>query len=201
LTPVKGNALILPIVAYGHPVLKKKAKDIDLDKVELESLIENMFETMYEASGVGLAAPQIGKSIRLFIVDASPFAEDEGIEEEERLVLADFKRVFINPEIIKSSGDEWDFEEGCLSIPDIREKVWRESDVVIRYKDEHMQEKEEHLKGIAARVVQHEYDHINGVLFTDKLNPLRRRLLRGKLKDISQGKVNARYKMKIFKKK
>jgi peptide deformylase len=201
LTPVKGNALILPIVAYGHPVLKKKAKDIDLDKVELESLIENMFETMYEASGVGLAAPQIGKSIRLFIVDASPFAEDEGIEEEERLVLADFKRVFINPEIIKSSGDEWDFEEGCLSIPDIREKVWRESDVVIRYKDEHMQEKEEHLKGIAARVVQHEYDHINGVLFTDKLNPLRRRLLRGKLKDISQGKVNARYKMKIFNKK
>ncbi len=201
MTPVKGNALILPIVAYGHPVLKKKAKDIDLDKVELESLIENMFETMYEASGVGLAAPQIGKSIRLFIVDASPFAEDEGIEEEERLVLADFKRVFINPEIIKSSGDEWDFEEGCLSIPDIREKVWRESDVVIRYKDEHMQEKEEHLKGIAARVVQHEYDHINGVLFTDKLNPLRRRLLRGKLKDISQGKVNARYKMKIFKKK
>jgi peptide deformylase len=201
LTPVKGNALILPIVAYGHPVLKKKAKDIDLDKVELESLIENMFETMYEASGVGLAAPQIGKSIRLFIVDASPFTEDEGIEEEERLVLADFKRVFINPEIIKSSGDEWDFEEGCLSIPDIREKVWRESDVVIRYKDEHMQEKEEHLKGIAARVVQHEYDHINGVLFTDKLNPLRRRLLRGKLKDISQGKVNARYKMKIFKKK
>ena len=201
MTPVKGNALILPIVAYGHPVLKKKAKDIDLDKVELESLIENMFETMYEASGVGLAAPQIGKSIRLFIVDASPFAEDEGIEEEERLVLADFKRVFINPEIIKSSVDEWDFEEGCLSIPDIREKVWRESDVVIRYKDEHMQEKEEHLKGIAARVVQHEYDHINGVLFTDKLNPLRRRLLRGKLKDISQGKVNARYKMKIFKKK
>jgi peptide deformylase len=193
--------LILPIVAYGHPVLKKKAKDIDPDKVELESLIEDMFETMYEASGVGLAAPQIGKSLRLFVVDASPFAEDEGIEEEEREVLADFKRVFINPEIIKSSGDEWDFEEGCLSIPDIREKVWRESDVVIRYHDENMEEQEEHLNGLAARVVQHEYDHINGVLFTDKLNPLRRRLLRGKLKDISQGKVTARYKMKFFKKK
>ena len=193
--------VILPIVAYGDPVLKKKALDIDPKKADLQVLLENMFETMYEASGVGLAAPQIGKSIRLFIVDASPFADDEGIEEEERAVLADFKRVFINPEIIKESGEEWDFEEGCLSIPDIREKVWRESHVHIRYFNEEWEEKEEKLSGLAARVVQHEYDHIEGVLFTDKVNPLRRRLLRGKLRDISQGKVNARYKMKFYKKK
>jgi len=193
--------LIIPIVAYGDPVLKKKAKEIDLDNTELEVLIEDMFETMYEASGVGLAAPQVGKSIRLFVVDASPFAEDEGIEEEEKEVLADFKRVFINPVILEESGEEWDFEEGCLSIPDIREKIWRESDIHIRYTDEKGQEKEERLNGMAARVVQHEYDHIDGVLFTDRLNPLRRRLLKGKLKDISQGKVTARYRMKFPKKK
>jgi peptide deformylase len=197
----KTSALIHPIVAYGDPVLKKRAKEIESSSEELKALILDMFETMYEASGVGLAAPQIGKSIRLFVVDASPFAEDEEMDEEERTFLADFKRVFINATIEEEYGEEWDFEEGCLSIPDIREKVTRESELKIVYQDENFEPKEEILTGLAARVIQHEYDHIEGVLFTDRLNPLRRRLLKGRLSDISSGKVKAKYRMRFPKKK
>ncbi len=160
-----------------------------------------MFETMYESSGVGLAAPQIGREIRLFIVDASPFAEDEELDEEERKTLADFKHIFINAEIIEESGEPWDFEEGCLSIPDIREKVSREPEVTIAYQDEHFNEQEQTFKGFAARVVQHEYDHIEGILFTDHIGAFRRRMLKGKLQDITNGNISPRYKMRFPKKK
>lgn len=192
--------MILPIVAYGDPVLKKTCKDIDSDYPELDALIENMFETMYEASGVGLAAPQIGRDIRLFIVDASPFAESDDMEEEEKQVLSDFKHVFINAEIIEEEGEPWEFEEGCLSIPDIREAVSREPKVHIRYLDQDFKEQEMHLDGFAARVVQHEYDHIEGVLFTDHIGAFRRRMLKGKLSDITNGKISPRYRMRFPKK-
>lgn len=189
--------MILPIVAYGDPVLRKKGEDIDEDYPELDGLIANMFETMYEAHGVGLAAPQIGLPIRLFIVDAAPFAEGEDGEEE----CADFKRVFINPVILEEEGEEWGFEEGCLSIPNIREEVMRKSVVKIEYYDENWDLYEEELDGILARIVQHEYDHIEGKLFTDRLSPLRRTLLQGRLTDISKGNVDVSYKMRFPKNK
>lgn len=182
--------MILPIVAYGDPVLKKVGEEIDKDYPKLEELIANMYETMYNAHGVGLAAPQIGRSIRLFIVDASPFAEDDE-------TVKDFKKTFFNPEIIELTGDEWAFNEGCLSIPDIHEDIFREETVKLRYQDENFEEHEEVFTGMAARVILHEYDHIEGVLFTDKITPLRRRLLKGKLTNISKGKINANYKMRF----
>ncbi|MBT8196166.1 MAG: peptide deformylase [Bacteroidia bacterium] len=182
--------MIYPIVAYGDPVLKKEAEEIDENYPDLDKLIENMFETMYNAAGVGLAAPQIGKSIRLFIVDASPFAEEEKD-------LEDFKRVFINPEILDEDGKKWSFNEGCLSIPGVREDVNRQPELEIEYYDEHFELKTEKLTGLAARVVQHEYDHIDGILFTDHLTPLKRRLLKGKLKDISKGIVSVDYNMRF----
>ena len=188
-------AKILPIVAYGNPVLKRVAKDIDEDYEGLKDLIEVMHNTMYEAQGVGLAAPQIGKSIRLFIIDAAPFVDEEDEEDEEG--LADFKQVFINAEILEETGEEWEFSEGCLSIPGIREGVMREPKVLISYQDENFEEHEEWFEGTKARIIQHEYDHIEGVLFTDKLNPLRRRMLKGKLNDISKGKVDIGYRMKF----
>lgn len=160
-----------------------------------------MFETMYESSGVGLAAPQIGRDIRLFIVDTSPFADDEGIEESERLSLEGFKHVFINAEIIEEVGEPWDFEEGCLSIPDIRENVSREPEVRITYQDQQFKSQELTLTGLTARVVQHEYDHIEGVLFTDHIGAFRRRMLKGKLQDITNGNISPRYKMRFPKKK
>ena len=186
--------MILPIVAFGTPVLKQKSKNIDKNYEGLSELIDNMFETMHEASGVGLAAPQIGKSIRLFIVDASPF-------EEEDPELKDFQQVFVNPEIIKEEGEEWSFNEGCLSIPHIREDVIRKPKIRIRYQDEHFDTYEEEFEGIAARIVQHEYDHIEGVLFTDYLSPLKKRLLKRKLNDISKGDVLVDYRMKFPQKK
>ena len=189
--------MILPIVAYGDPVLRKKGDEIDEDYPDLEKLIENMFETMYDAHGVGLAAPQIGLPIRLFIVDAAPFAEGEDAEEE----CADFKRVFINPVIFEETGEEWEFEEGCLSIPNIREEVSRKSVVKIEYYDENWDLYEEELDGILARIVQHEYDHIEGKLFTDRISPLRRTLLQGRLYDITKGNVDVAYKMKFPKSK
>ncbi|NQX92524.1 MAG: peptide deformylase [Flavobacteriales bacterium] len=186
----------LPIVAYGDPVLKKKAEEIDQDYPDLEKLIEDMFETMYNASGVGLAAPQIGKAIRLFVVDAEPFAEgDDG-----DLSCIGFKRVFINPIIFEEEGEEWGFDEGCLSIPGVREEVMRKPKLKIEYYNENWELLEEELDGFPARVVQHEYDHIEGVLFTDKINPLRRTLLTGKLQDISRGNVDISYRMKFPKK-
>ena len=160
-----------------------------------------MFETMYESSGVGLAAPQVGREIRLFIVDASPFAEDEELEESERKSLEGFKHVFINAEIIEETGEPWDFEEGCLSIPDIREKVSREPEVRMTFLDQQFELQERTFTGLAARVVQHEYDHIEGILFTDHIGAFRRRMLKGKLQDITNGNISPRYKMRFPKKK
>lgn len=180
----------LPIVAYGDPVLRKKATEINLDYPELENIIANMFETMYAAQGVGLAAPQVGISIRLFIVDGRPFADDEP-------VLRDFKKVFINPQILDEDGLEWAFAEGCLSIPDVREDVLRKSIVRIAYKDEKGASHEETFSGLAARVIQHEYDHIEGKLFIDRLSPLRKIMLKNKLESISKGIVKVDYKMKF----
>jgi len=181
--------MILPIVAYGDPVLKREAEDIGKDFPFLQELINNMFETMYNAEGVGLAAPQIGKSIRLFMVDASPF-------EEEEAALKDFKKVFINPIILEESGDEWSFNEGCLSIPGIREDVSRHPKITIEYYDRDFNLVEEEFEGIAARIIQHEYDHIEGILFTDHLSPLKRRLLKNKLNNITKGNVKVPYRMK-----
>jgi len=181
----------LPIVAYGDPVLKKIADDIDQNYPDLKVLINNMFETMYAANGVGLAAPQIGLPIRLFVVDASPFSEDE----EE---LNNFKKVFINPIIKEESGEKWDFNEGCLSIPDIRENVSRHSNLKISYYDEDFNFHEDAtFGGLAARVIQHEYDHIQGKLFTDRINPLRKTMLKGRLDAIAKGAVKVDYKMKF----
>lgn len=192
--------MIYPIVAYGDPVLKKKCDEIEEDFEGLDELINNMMLTMENASGVGLAAPQIGKNIRLFVVDATPFAEDEEIPEEEREFLQSFKRVFINPIILEEEGDKWAFQEGCLSIPDIREDVMRKPDLVIEYFNQDFKLIEESLSGIAARIVQHEYDHIEGTLFTDRLSSLKRRLLKGKLNDIAKGNIDTRYKMRFYKK-
>ena len=189
--------MILPILAYGDPILKKESEEIDETYTDLETLIEDMFETMYRAKGVGLAAPQIGKNIRLFIVDGSPFAEkEEGEDDDPRaLGIENFKKVFINPIIEEEGGEEWSFQEGCLSIPKIRENVSRKSDIVISYYDENWELKEERYSGYAARIIQHEYDHIEGVLFTDYLSPLKRKLLKKKLNNITNGLIEIDYKM------
>jgi len=189
--------MILPILAYGDPILKKESEEIDETYTDLETLIEDMFETMYRAKGVGLAAPQIGKNIRLFIVDGSPFAEkEEGEDDDPRaLGIENFKKVFINPIIEEEKGEEWSFQEGCLSIPKIRENVSRKSDIVISYYDENWELKEERYSGYAARIIQHEYDHIEGVLFTDYLSPLKRKLLKKKLNNITNGLIEIDYKM------
>ena len=189
--------MILPVVAYGDPVLRKRAESITKDYPKLEMLIENMKETMYGAFGVGLAAPQIGLPIRLFLVDTEPFAEDETFTEEEQAELKGFKRTFINPEILKEEGDEWAFNEGCLSIPDVREDVFRQPKVTIRYQDENFKTHTEVYDGLIARVVQHEYDHIEGVLFTDKLSSFKKRLIKGKLTNISKGKIQVDYRMRF----
>ncbi len=189
--------MILPIVAYGDPVLRKMCTDIDSDYPELDSLIANMWETMYKANGVGLAAPQIGKAIRLFLVDTSPFAEDEELSPEERHILSGFKRVFINAKIESESGSKWSFNEGCLSIPDIREDVNRHPEIQVTYLDTDFKPHTETFDGLLARVIQHEYDHIEGVLFTDKISSLKRRLLKGKLANISKGKIAVDYKMRF----
>lgn len=188
--------MILPIVAYGENILKTKAVNITSGYPELKKLINDMWETMYNANGVGIAAPQIGKSIRLFVIDASPFSEDKEISDDEISTLKNFKKVFINPEIIHETGDEWNFMEGCLSIPNIREDIKRKEKITIKYYNESFEEIELDLQGLAARVVQHEYDHIEGVLFIDKLSSLKKKLLKGKLNDISKGKIKTEYKMR-----
>lgn len=189
--------MVLPIIAYGDPVLRKKAKDISKDYPQLKELIENMWDSMYGAYGVGLAAPQVGKPIRLFMIDTSPFAEDGDLSEEERNQLASLKKVFINAKIIEESGDEWAFNEGCLSIPEIREDVFRKPEITIEYFDEDFNKHTEKYEGLAARVIQHEYDHIEGILFTDKLSSLKKRLIKGKLSNISKGKISVDYRMKF----
>jgi peptide deformylase len=181
----------LPIIAYGDPVLRRKATSIEpAEYPHIKQLIDDMFETMYAARGVGLAAPQVGLSMRLFVVDITPFEEDEPS-------LKDFKKVFINATILEETGGEWAFNEGCLSIPDIREDVMRKPTVSLSYYDENWKHHEETFSGMAARVIQHEYDHIEGKLFTDKLSPLRKRLLEKKLNDISRGIVDVEYKMRF----
>jgi len=189
--------MILPIVAYGDPVLKKKAKDISKDYQNLDKLINNMWDTMYNAYGVGLAAPQVGLPIRMFVIDPAPFAEDEELEEAEKETLKNLRKVFINPQILEETGEEWAFSEGCLSIPEVREDVFRQPDITIEYYDENWKKQTETYSGLAARVIQHEYDHIEGVLFTDKLSSLKKRLIKGKLSNISKGKINIDYKMRF----
>jgi len=174
---------------YGDPVLRQRAKDIE-PGTDIKQLIDDMFETMYAAHGIGLAAPQISKSLRLFIADGSPL-NDEGEEPE----LQDFKKVFINPTIVKEAGMPWAFEEGCLSIPGIRENVSRKDTVTLKYYDENWNLHEENFNGMKARIIQHEYDHIEGKLFVDYLVPLKKRLLKSKLADISRGKVDAEYRI------
>lgn len=195
--------MVLPIVVYGDPVLRKKCVDIEKSHENLPAFIQNMYETMYEANGVGLAAPQVGKAIRLFVIDASPFAEVDEDEEpeftaEEMKQMNGFKKTFINAVIINEEGEEWKFNEGCLSIPKIREDVLRKPDLTIEYYDEHFKKHKETYNGVIARVIQHEYDHIEGILFTDKISPFKRKMISGKLADISKGKFRADYKTKVF---
>tara|TARA_R110002073_G_scaffold126764_6_gene271816 strand:+ start:76 stop:666 length:591 start_codon:yes stop_codon:yes gene_type:complete len=189
--------MILPIIAYGDPVLRKKAKVVSKEHPKLEVLISNMYETMYQASGVGLAAPQVGLSIRVFLVDASPFADDEDLTEDERLQLKIFKQTFINAKIIEEEGDDWAFNEGCLSIPHIREDVFRKPKIKIQFQDENFKTHIKEFDGILARVIQHEYDHIEGLLFTDKISAFKKRLIKGKLSNISKGKISIDYKMRF----
>jgi peptide deformylase len=181
--------MIYPVTVYGDPLLRKKAKKIE-NTAETKEVIQNMWETMYHSDGVGLAAPQVGKSIRLFIVDATSGADEEP-------ELKDFKKVFINPEIIEISGEEWVMNEGCLSLPEIREDVTRPDKVRIKYFDENFEEREEEFTGYAGRIIQHEYDHLEGILFIDYLSPLRKRLLKSKLTAIAKGKVKPHYRIKV----
>jgi len=180
--------MILPITVYGNPILRKRAQEITPEYPALNALIENMFETMYKAEGVGLAAPQVNKSVRLIVVDATPFEEDEP-------ELKDFKKAFINPEILTFEGDEEVFNEGCLSLPGMNEDVSRQPEIRLRYQDENFETREETYSGILARIIQHEYDHIDGILYVDRLPALKKMLLKGKLRDISEGKVDVEYRM------
>ncbi|MBP1650137.1 MAG: peptide deformylase [Bacteroidetes bacterium] len=188
--------MILPIVAYGHPVLRKMCEDITPDYPELDKLIANMWETMYASSGVGLAAPQINRPIRLFVIDSEQIINNlEEDEKDEYPGDAGVKRVFINAHIVATDGEEWPYNEGCLSIPKVREDVYRPETVTIRYVDEHFQPHEDTFTGVTARVIFHEYDHIDGKLFIDHLKPLKRRMIKSKLDDISKGKIKVDYKM------
>ena len=189
--------MILPIVAYGDPVLRKVAEDIDADYPKLKELMSDMWQTMYQANGVGLAAPQIGLPIRLFVVDTTPFSDDEDLSEAEQKMLNGFKRVFINAHIDQEVGEEWVFNEGCLSIPDVREDVKRKETITITYVDENFMERTETYGGLLARVIQHEYDHVEGILFTDRLSPLKKRLIKGRLGNISKGNIKVDYRMRF----
>ena len=188
--------MILPIVAYGDPVLRKVCTNIDSEYPKLKELIDNMFQTMYHSNGVGLAAPQIGLPIRLFVIDAKPFSDDD-LERDEQELLKNFKKVFINAKILKEEGEKWTFNEGCLSIPGVTEDVARQEFVTIEYQDEDFNTYTETFSGLAARIIQHEYDHIEGILFTDKLSAFKKQLLKGKLNNISKGKIDVRYRMRF----
>jgi peptide deformylase len=184
--------MVYPVIVFGSPLLRKVTKEIAKDYAGLHKLIDDMFETMYVADGVGLAAPQIGKSIRIFVVDATPMADEEP-------ELEGFKKAFINPQIAERSGDPWGFVEGCLSIPEIKEEVQRPSKVRIQYYDKDFNFHDEEYEGVKARIIQHEYDHLDGILFVDLLSPIRKKLLKGKLTNITKGKYSAAYKTKILK--
>ncbi len=189
--------MILPIIAYGDTVLRKIGAEIDKEYPNIEELIANMWETMYNASGVGLAAPQIGLPIRLFLVDTSPFGDDEDLTDAERKQLEGFKQVFINAHIEEETGEAWAFNEGCLSIPDVREDVSRKGIINITYMDENFKKHSKTFDGLLARVIQHEYDHIEGILFTDKLSSLKKRMIKGRLSNISKGNINVDYRMRF----
>lgn len=193
--------MILPIIGYGDPVLRKKGEEVNENHPGLKEIIANMYDTMYNAYGVGLAAPQVGLSIRLFIVDTNPFSDDEDLSKEEQEQLKDFKKTFINPVIVKEEGEEWGFNEGCLSIPEVREDVYRQEKITIEYYDEDFKKHTDVYDGLIARVIQHEYDHIEGVLFTDKISSLKKQLIKKKLQNIMEGKTRPDYKMKFVAKK
>jgi peptide deformylase len=184
--------MVYPIIVYGSPMLRKVSKEISPDYPDLQKLIDDMFETMQVSDGVGLAAPQIGKNIRLFVIDASPMAEDDPS-------LEGFRKAFINPEILNEDGEPWAYAEGCLSLPNIREDVERPEKVRIRYQDENFEEHDEIYDGIKARIIQHEYDHLEGILFIDKIAPLKKKLIKGKLNEIAKGKAKAAYKTRVVK--
>lgn len=181
--------MIYPVYVYGSPVLRKKAKEIVQDYEGLNQLIDDMFMTMYEADGIGFAAPQIGKSVRLIVIDGTR------VEDEDNQTLKDFKKVIINPEILEEEGEEWLFNEGCLSIPNIREDISRKPRIRLQYFDEKFNFHDEYFDGIKARVIQHELDHLNGILFVDKIPAIKKKLINGKLNDISKGKTEVSYKI------
>lgn len=193
--------MILPIIGYGDAVLRKKGEEISKDYPELNQLISNMFDTMYNANGVGLAAPQIGLAIRLFVIDTTPFSENDELSKQEKEELNGFKKAFINAKILKEEGGLWAFNEGCLSIPGVHEDVVRYDKITIEYFDENFKKHTEEYDGLRARVIQHEYDHIEGILFTDKISSLKKRLIEKKLKNIMDGKTNADYRMRFVSKK
>jgi peptide deformylase len=184
--------MVYPIVVYGSPVLRKKALDVERGYKELDTLVADMFETMYKSDGMGLAAPQIGKSLRVIVIDTTSMAEDDPS-------MKDFKKVFINPRIVKEEGEPWIFNEGCLSLPKIREDVLRKPRIHIRYYDENWQYHDEHFDGVKARILQHECDHLDGILFIDRISPLRKKILQGRLNDITRCKVDVSYKIKVLK--
>lgn len=189
--------MIYPIVAYGDPVLRKKCLPIVKGEMDVQKLVEDMYETMYGASGVGLAGPQIGIDKRIFIVDGHQINENLEEGEERNPHLENFKKVFINAQILEEEGTPWAYEEGCLSIPDIRADVSRKEVVKIKYYDENWQEHTEIFEDMAARIIQHEYDHIEGVLFTDHVSPLKKQMLKKKLNNISKGNIKVDYRMKF----
>ncbi len=193
--------MILPIVGYGDPVLRKVCEDVTKDYVNLNETIANMYETMYNACGVGLAAPQVGFPIRLFIVDTDPFSDSDDISKEEAEALKGFKKTFINAKMLKEEGTEWVFNEGCLSIPDVREDVYRNPNITIEYYDENFNKKTEEYTGLIARVIQHEYDHIEGILFTDKISIFKKQFIKKKLQNIMEGKARPDYRMKLVTKR
>mgnify|MGYP000865867958 FL=1 len=193
--------MILPIIGYGDPVLRKVGEAITPQYPDLKETIASMYETMYNAYGVGLAAPQVGLAIRLFVIDTAPFSEDEDLSKDEQAQLKNFKRTFINAKMLKEEGEEWGFNEGCLSIPEVREDVYRNETITIEYCDEDFNTKTEVFDGLIARVIQHEYDHIEGILFTDKISTLKKQLIKKKLQNIMEGKTRPDYKMKFLSKK
>ena len=193
--------MIVPIVGYGDPVLRKVGEEISADYPNLNEIIGNMYDTMYNAYGVGLAAPQIGLAIRLFVIDTEPFSDSDDLTKEEQEQLKGFKQTFINAKMLKEEGEEWGFNEGCLSIPDVREDVYRNEKITIEYCDEDFNVKTEVFDGLIARVIQHEYDHIEGILFTDLISSLKKQLIKKKLQNIMDGKNRPDYKMKFCNKK
>ena len=193
--------MIIPIFGYGEPVLRQVGEEISADYPNLSAIIANMYDTMYNAYGVGLAAPQVGFAIRLFIIDTTPFSDSDNLTKEEQEQLKNFKQTFINAKMLTEDGDEWSFNEGCLSIPDIREDVYRNERITIEYYDENFNKKLEVFAGLIARVIQHEYDHIEGVLFTDKISMLKKTLIKKKLQNIMDGKAFPDYRMKFANKK